>query len=94
MAHLHLGLLAYRVVNTVRYQLKNTENSLQENPLKARIIMVFFLNFDVAIFFIFLSVTFIVNQAELQYQIIKNEKRILLFQHDVPAFICKLHTTG
>jgi hypothetical protein len=25
MAHLHLGLLAYRVVNTVRYQLKKTE---------------------------------------------------------------------
>jgi hypothetical protein len=26
MAHLHLGLLAYWVVNTVRYQLKKTEN--------------------------------------------------------------------
>ena len=26
MAHLHLGLLAYWVVNTIRYQLKKTEN--------------------------------------------------------------------
>jgi hypothetical protein len=29
MAHLHLGLLAYWVVNTVRYQLKKTDNKTQ-----------------------------------------------------------------
>jgi len=31
MAHLHLGLLAYWVVNTVRYQLKKTENDSHIN---------------------------------------------------------------
>jgi len=32
MAHLHLGLLAYRVVNTVRYQLKNTGSHADKTP--------------------------------------------------------------
>ena len=36
MAHLHLGLLAYWVVNTVRYQLKKTENKTdtKQEPAK------------------------------------------------------------
>jgi hypothetical protein len=32
MAHLHLGLLAYWVVNTVRYQLKKTEKD--KDPIR------------------------------------------------------------
>jgi hypothetical protein len=42
MAHLHLGLLAYWVVNTVRYQLKKTDNELDikqettQNEIDAR----------------------------------------------------------
>ncbi|MDR0395655.1 MAG: transposase [Tannerella sp.] len=32
IAHLHLGLLAYWVVNTVRYQLKKNENDSHINP--------------------------------------------------------------
>jgi transposase len=34
MAHLHLGLLAYWVVNTVRYQLKKTENKTDKQEDK------------------------------------------------------------
>jgi len=33
MAHLNLGLLAYWVVNTVRYQLKKTEMETDELPV-------------------------------------------------------------
>jgi hypothetical protein len=36
MAHLHLGLLAYWVVNTVRYQLKKTENEPDKKPKIAK----------------------------------------------------------
>ena len=36
MAHLHLGLLAYWVVNTVRYQLKMTENETDKKQKVAK----------------------------------------------------------
>jgi hypothetical protein len=36
MAHLNLGLLAYWVVNTVRYQLKKTEKEMDENQKDAK----------------------------------------------------------
>ena len=36
MAHLHLGLLAYWVVNTVRYQLKKVENRPDEKQETAK----------------------------------------------------------
>ena len=50
--------------------------------------------YSILIFLHYFVHYYYLNQTESPYSFFKNEKHILLFQHDVPAFICKLQTTG